>query len=424
MKKIFALVDCNNFYVSCERVFNPKLKDKPVIILSNNDGCVVARSNEAKALGIGFGIPFFKCKNLLKKHNVYVFSSNYVLYGDMSHRVMDTLQQFSPEIEFYSIDEAFLSFDSFTKINLTDYGNQIKETVKKWTGIPVTIGIGQTKTLAKTANKIAKKNPEYNGIFDITNHTQIDKFLEKLNVSDIWGIGCQYTRLLNRHGIYNACQFKYAQDNWVKKNMTLTGLRTVRELRGESCIPFEQVTPSKKGIACSRSFGKPVETLKELKEALSTYVTRAADKLRSQDSVVSFIHVYLATNRFKDEPQYSNSITSPIPMPTSYTPDLINLALKNLEKIFKPNYRYKKTGVILLEILPKDKIQLDIFSDASKKKKKEKLMKTIDKINHKWGKDTVKYLSSGIKKPWKMMRKKLTPQYTTNWNEIPVVKSR
>jgi DNA polymerase V len=287
MQRVYSLIDCNNFYVSCERVFNPKLEGKPVIVLSNNDGCVIARSNESKALGIGMGVPVFKCKDLIKKHKIQVYSSNYTLYADMSQRVMDTLAQFTSDVEVYSIDEAFLSLSEFMSLNLTEYARDIRSTVKRWTGIPVSIGIGSTKTLAKVANKLSKRNPQYGGVFDITSHTQMNELLEQIRVEDIWGIGRQYTKLLNQNGIYTALQLKNASDTWIRKHMSVSGLRTVWELRGISCIPLEEAPPSKKAIISSRSFGRPVESLEELKEAIASYISRASEKLRAQQSVTS-----------------------------------------------------------------------------------------------------------------------------------------
>lgn len=423
MKTIFALVDCNNFYVSCERVFNPKLEEKPVIVLSNNDGCVVARSDEVKALGVKMGIPVFKCKDLIKKHRIHVYSSNYALYGDMSQRVMDTLAQFTPDLEIYSIDEAFLSLSGFTSLNLTQYGKHIKNTIKKWTGIPVSIGIGPTKTLAKIANHIAKKNPQFEGVFDITEHPQIDVLLDSIEVADVWGIGYQYSQFLNQNGIYTALQLKNAPDKWIKKHLTVVGLRTVDELRGISCIPLEQVAPPKKGIISSRSFGRPVETLPELKEAVATYVSRAAEKLRSQKSVASCVHVFLTTNRFKDEPQYSNYATFWLPIPTAYTPDLIHYAHQNLGKMFKPGYRYKKAGIMLTGILSQQQVQLNLITPSYHPSREKILMKTIDQINARWGSDTVKYAVAGIQRLWKMRQSKKSPRFTTHWKEIPVVRT-
>lgn len=424
MKNLFALVDCNNFYVSCERVFNPKLEGKPVIVLSNNDGCVIARSEEAKSLGIKMGQPAFQSEQLFKKHGVLVFSSNYSLYGDMSDRVMETLEQFTSDIEVYSIDEAFLVLPYNNCDEITDYARKIRQTVKKWTGIPVSIGIGPTKTLAKIASKIGKKNPALNGVLNIADHARIDEILDKVPVGDIWGVGPRYEAFLKRHGINTAFQFKNAHDAWVKKNMTVMGLRTVMELRGVPCFSLEEMPVPKKGIMSSRSFGRPVESLDELKEALATYAACAAEKLRSQHSAATILHVFLMTNRFKkNEPQYYSSSTTILPIASSYTPELIRFAQEQLGKIYKPGFRYKKIGVFLAEIVSQDRIQLNLLSLDYPHERNKTLMQLVDKINRRLGPDTVRFAAEGMKKEWHMRRRLLSPRYTTKWSEIPVVKT-
>ncbi len=421
MKDIFALVDCNNFYVSCERVFDPSLQNKPVVVLSNNDGNVVARSNEAKKIGIPFGAPYFKLKDMIKKHGVRVFSSNYTLYADMSRRVMDTLAYFSPEMEIYSIDEAFISLTGLNR-DLAQYGSDLRKLVKQWTGIPVSIGIAPTKTLAKLASEVAKKNPSCKGVFNITDHPHMDKILDSIEVKDVWGVGMQYTRLLNRHGIYTALHLKNANDGWVKKNMTVMRLRTVLELRGKPCLDLENSPSPKKGIVSSRSFGRPVESLEELKEALASYVSQACKKLRFQNSMASTVTVFLSTNRFKQEPQYCNSGTYRLANPSSYTAELIRYSLEILEKIYRSGYRYKKVGVAFTEIIPGDDVQNDLFVPPEDNKRSQKLMQTVDKINRTMGSNTLHYAAEGIQKPWQMRRAFLSPRYTTKWDEIPVVR--
>jgi len=421
-KQVIALVDCNNFYVSCERVFNPGLESKPVIVLSNNDGCVVARSNEVKKLGVIMGTPAFKCRDLIKKYDVKVFSSNYALYGDMSQRVMETLSQFTPEMEIYSIDEAFLSLTGFTTLNLTDYARHIRTTVRKWTGIPVSIGIGSSKTLAKIANKIAKKNSEHEGIFDIHNNPEINRLLDGLDVADIWGIGDKYAKFLIRHGICTALQLRNADDEFIRDNMTVVGLRIVHELRGVSCILLETVHQPRKGIVSSRSFGRPVKTLAELRESVADYMASAAERLRGQKSVASFIHVFIATNRFKNEPQYSNFITQRLPVPTASTQDLITYAMLNLLKIYRPGYRYKKAGVMLTGIMSDNQAQLDLFTPFKYKANRKIIMGVMDEINNRWGSDTVQFATAGIGQLWQMRQSRKTPRFTTQWGEIPVVK--
>ena len=340
-----------------------RLRKKPVVVLSNNDGCVIARSNEAKALGIKMGAPFFQNRELFKKNSVRFFSSNYSLYGDMSCRVMTTLQQFTPDLEIYSIDEAFFSLDGFS--DLTRYGRRIRKTVKQHTGIPVSIGIAPTKTLAKVANKIAKKNLSLQGVLDLAEVEDLDSLLETVAVEDIWGVGCRYAAMLNRHGITNACQLKNADDAFIQKTMTIVGLRTVHELRGEPCIELEQSPPPKKAIGSSRSFGKPVEELEELLESVSDYVSRAAEKLRTQNSAAATVQVYLTTNRFKNEPQYANYISCTLPTPTAYTPDLIACAQACLKAIYRKGYRYKKTGILLTGLTPANGLQLNLFAERT-----------------------------------------------------------
>jgi len=417
---IFALIDCNNFYASCERVFNPKLWGKPVIVLSNNDGCIVARSNEAKALGIKMAVPYFEMKDVIEKNNVYVFSSNYTLYGDMSRRVMNILSTFSPDIEFYSIDEAFLVLNGIFENNITGYCKNVRSTVMKWTGIPVSIGIAKTKTLAKIANEYAKKHPIYGGVVDLSNvdKEKKDGFLKKMVVEDIWGVGKQYARLLNFNRIYNAYEFTYMSEEWVKKNMSVVGLRTQLELRGTACIELSDSPQPQKNILASRSFGRPVECFKEMHEAVSQYVTRAAARLRKQNLAAGNISVFLATNRFKpEEKQYSNSISYSLPEPTDYTPDLIDYAIALLKKIYKDGYKYKKGGVLLNDLVPNDIIQQNMF-DGGLNIKKKALMKTVDSINMEWGKDTLKNASVGIRQKWDMRRQFCSPRYTTSWNEL------
>jgi len=420
---LFALVDCNNFYVSCERVFNPGLRGKPVVVLSNNDGNVVARSNEAKAMGIRFGAPAFECRELVKEGAVAAFSSNYALYGDMSQRVMDTISPFAPDMEIYSIDEAFLSLGRlFSVPDVTEYAHQMRETVLQWTGIPTSIGIGPTKTLAKLASRLAKRSSGHRGVFTIAGYPGRERLLKSVKVEDIWGVGMQYTRLLNLNGIFTALDLRDAPDRWIRKHMTVMGLRTVWELRGHSCIPLEEAPPPKKGIVSSRSFGRPVERLSELGEALAAYVSRAAQKLRAQRSVALFITVFLGTNPFKDEPQYHNSITLRVPLPTSYTAELIRHAHRLLAKIYRPGFRYKKTGVFFSEIIPEDQAQLNLFRETPGEKQ-QLLMKTVDRINDRWGTGTVVYAAEGIRKEWRMRQLKLSPRFTTRWEEIPIVRA-
>ncbi len=416
--QVFCLVDCNNFYVSCERVFNPKLKNKPVVVLSNNDGCIVSRSNEAKELGIKMGSPLFMIRDLIKKHNVEVFSSNYALYGDMSERVMNTLQSFVSQIERYSIDEAFLLMKNR---NLLEFGKEIKKTIMRNTGIPVSLGFGPTKTLAKLANKFVKQYPHLQGVLDINNHHNFDELLTYFDVSDIWGIGTQYSELLKSNGIYTAYDLKKADEIWIKRNMTIVGLRTVLELRGKSCLKLEQVMPRNKTLIRSGGFGKPVQELSELKEAVAFYVTKGVEKLRRAHSVASSIKVFINTNHFKTkEPQYSNHIMINLPLWSNHTGDLIKFALYGLEKIYMPGFNYKRAGVMFDGILPEDTYQYNFFFEKDTERDK-RLMKAFDSINSRFGKDTIKFAATGIERGWKQNQASRSPHYTTNWNDLPVV---
>lgn len=418
MENIFALADCNNFYVSCERVFNPKLKYKPIVILSNNDGCIVSRSQEAKALGIGMGVPFFKAKDIILKNNVRVFSSNYTLYGDMSERVMNTLSRFTPNIENYSIDEAFLSLYNITGKDLTKYAHEIKNSVLKNTGIPISIGIARSKTLAKIANEYVKKNSQLNGVFNIVDFPNMNKLLDHVPVYDVWGIGGMLGKMLMGKGIYTALDFRNTSEYFVKKRMGVMGLRTQMELKEISCLELTEIAKMRKGIMSSRSFSRYVTRLDELQEAVSLYTTIAAEKLRKQSSIANKIYVFLQTNIHKlHEIQYSNGITYSLPEPTAYTPELIRYARALMKRIYKPGYKYIKAGVMLQDIRPDDTIQLNMFM-KNKHELKLRLMKAIDEVNKYWGRDTIKNASSGIKREWVMRRDFCSPRYTTKWEEI------
>src|SRR5256712_3415793 len=336
MPPVFALVDCNNFYVSCERVFDPTLDGKPVLVLSNNDGIVVARSNEAKALDIAMGVPAFQIRHLIRKHDVQVYSSNYALYGDMSRRVMDTLAQFNPDVEVYSIDEAFLSLSGFTSRNLTEYGRAIRATVKRWTGIPVSVGIAETKTLAKIAGEIAKRRRDAGGVCDLTAWPDRGVLLADLPVADGWGVGPNWARLLTEHGVCTARDLREADEHWIRKRMGVTGARIVQELRGVSCLTVEDCPPPKQAVTVSRMFGKPVTTLAEMREAVAAYTARAGEKLRPERLAATVLTVFLTTNPFKtDEPQYSNAVTIKLPAVTDATPDLLRYALRGIERIYR-----------------------------------------------------------------------------------------
>ena len=421
-KKIYALVDCNNFYVSCERVFHASLRARPVIVLSNNDGCVVTRSNEVKKLGIKMGQPIFECEELIRKHNIQIFSSNYSLYADMSARVMKVLSQFSPRLEVYSIDEAFLDLSEQIIDDLSEFGRTIKARVLQFTGIPVSVGIASTKCLTKVANEIVKNDAHYEGVLDVTalSEQATDEMLAKVAIEDVWGIGSKYSLFLMNHGILSAKDLKYADEKWIRRYLTVVGERIVLELRGTACIPLEAEGPAKKGIMCSKSFGRDVTRLEELEEIIATYTARAAEKLRSQDSLTSCITVFIRTNALKDTPQYSNSFSQRIPYPTAFTPELIRYALKALKAMYRDGYSYKKAGVFLTKIAPQEGVQPDLFSEFSLYDyyKQARLMYLIDAINKMYGRDTLFFAVQGITRPWKMRQSRLSGHFTTRWSDI------
>ena len=419
-KQIFALVDCNNFYVSCERLFNPKLAHRPVVVLSNNDGCIIARSNEAKALEIGMGTPYFKAEKFLNRHRVKVFSSNYPLYGDLSWRVMTTLQQLEPEGEIYSIDEAFLRLPPDSGTDLDFLGQQIRATVKQNTGIPVSIGLASTKTLAKTANRFAKKIPEHNGVLDLTT-VNPDPFLARCKINDVWGIGRRHSERLKQRGVHTALDLTRRDDGWIRKQLTVTGLRTAMELRGISCISLEK-EGKKKSISSSKSFGYQVESISELREALATYITQAAVKLRLQQSTTGCLQIYLTTNRFsKTQPLYAAREIINLAEHTADTGTLIKHGLKRLQKIYRPGLRYQKCGVVLGNLIPAKSRQLNLFFKPDKKQ--SELMAAVDRINARWGRHTIQHAAAGFTKPWQHRQEKKSPAYTTQWQNLPVVKA-
>jgi DNA polymerase V len=419
--KVFALVDCNNFYVSCERVFDPKLRGKPVIVLSNNDGCAVARSNEVKALGIKMGAPAFQIADLIKKHDIQVYSSNYALYGDMSDRVMNTLSRFTPHIEIYSIDEAFLEISDINEKDRAQFCQNIRKTVYQWTGIPVSIGIATTKTLAKLANRIAKKSDKARGILDLTHSPYLGHALEITEVDDIWGIGPKYAQYLKKHGIFNALQFKNANSYMIQKKMGICGTRMQKELNEQSCFPLESNPSAKKNLSVSRSFKKPVTSIDDLKEALANYVSIGAEKLRHEESVAKVMLVYITTGRFVSKTYYQSQVIS-LPVATNNTPELIKYASHGLERIFIKGFLYKKTGVIFQELSPSSCYQGQLFEPVDRDKLK-KVMQSIDKINRKMGKNSIKYAALGLNTHpnWQTAFNKRSPAYTTDWNQLPKV---
>lgn len=419
---MFGLADCNNFYASCERVFNPSLNGRPVVVLSNNDGCIIARSNEAKELGIPMGAPVFKIKDIIEKNNVAVFSSNYTLYGDMSHRVMTCLQKFAPEVEIYSIDEAFLHFDGMKLFDLHEYASNISKTVKRNTGIPLSIGIAHTKTLAKVANHIAKKSKSKSGAFVIADEQQRIDALKDFEVDKIWGVGRQYAKFLRNAGINTALDFTECNRDWVKKNLTVMGLRMWEELKGMPCHEIEPLPQNKKNICTSRSFGNMLENIEPIAEAVSTYAARCGAKLRRQKSAAGVILVFLHTNRFRhDLPQYGKNIVIELPVPTNSTIELIKYAKAGLKAIFKEGYKYKKAGVIVSDIIPQNAVQANLFYSIDHTKHNE-LMMALDNINNTYGRDTVRLGAQGYSKRWKLRQEKLSPSYTTDFDDIITIK--
>ena len=420
---MFALVDCNNFYASCERVFRPDLNGKPIVVLSNNDGCVIARSNEAKALGVPMGAPAFKYDKLFKQHQIHVFSSNYALYGDMSGRVMNMLRYYSPEIEIYSIDEAFLKFTGFENYDLKVYGEEIRYKVTKGTGVPISVGIAPTKTLAKAANRIAKKYvKETKGVFVINNDESRIKALKWLTVGDVWGIGRQQAKKLNNVGVKTAYQFSQLPNDWVKKYLSIVGLRLKQELLGIPTLDFEEVT-RKKSIATTRSFERNYTTLTELEERVATFAVSCGEKLRKQHSSCKSMMLFLHTNGHrKDLPQYSRNIVIQLPYATNSSIDLSKCALEGLRKIFLTGYKYKKAGIVVMDLVPESTHQLTLFSTQNPTH--APLMKVIDTINNTIGQQKIKLASQDLKRTWKMKQERLTPRYTTRFQEMITIHAK
>ena len=414
---MFALVDCNNFYASCERVFKPQLIGKPIVVLSNNDGCIVARSNEAKLLGVKMGVPLFEIKDLVQQHNVNLFSSNYELYGDMSNRVMNMLSTYSPEIEIYSIDEAFMRFHGFEEyFNLHEYGVNITNKVKQSTKIPVSIGFAPTKALAKVANKIAKKFPERTqSCYVIDTDEKRIKALKWTEIGDVWGIGRQHAKRLREINVNNAFDFIQLNDSWVRKNMSVVGLRLKHDLMGIPSIDFEDIKP-KQNIACTRSFEKMYDKLEDISERVSTFSAILGEKLRKQNSHCNLISIFVISNYFRtDLEQHRAYLTIKTDFPTSSTLEINRIAQMGLKSIYKANIHYKKAGVILSGISPADTFQLKLFGGENPKH--VDLMKAIDVTNRKTG-GMIKFGGNDFKRRHKMRQEKLSQCYTTNWNEL------
>lgn len=414
-----ALVDCNNFYVSCERVFRPDLKHVPVVVLSNNDGCVVSRSNEAKSIGIKMGQPWFQCKQLSEAHGVVALSSNYALYADMSNRVMHILGSYAPKQEVYSIDESFLDLTGVSKIKDLSYA--MRQCVGQWTGIPVCVGIGPTKTLAKLANFVAKKHPRSQGVFNYNDLTEVQqaKLLGQIAVEEVWGIGRRISQRLTDDGIRTVLDFRAANTATLRAAFGVVVEKTQRELQGVSCIALEDVVPFKKQIISSRSFGQPVKELEVLQDAMSTFVANACVKLRAQNAHAALIQVFLLTDPFrKDKPQYAPSLSVALPQATNDSLVINRWASHLVDKMFKPEYEYKKAGVMLSEITPVGLSQGDWLEPAQTSN--TKLMDALDALNQRFGRGTVKVSTQGAYKTWQMRQERKSPSYTTQWDQTPI----
>ena len=415
-----ALVDCNNFYASCERVFRPAWRDRPIGVLSNNDGCLVARSNELKAAGIPMGAPYFKVRSQLESLNAVVVSSNYALYGDMSARVMTTLSRFTPDMEVYSIDEAWLDLSGFDPAQLDGYGRKIVRITQQHTGIPVSMGIASTKVLAKIANRICKKRAIPGAVFNLGNEKELDDVLNAIAVQDIWGVGPRWAKQLNALGIRSAKHLRDADPNNMRKRFSVVMERLVLELRGVPCLGFEDVSP-KKQIIASRSFGERVTALQDLQEAVSMHVTRAAEKLRSQQSACRMLQVSIRTGRHNPNEDYlRRSCQISLPVATSDTRRLIEAATHGVKQIYREGPRYAKAGVMLFDLRPADELQLGLFARGDNQKS-QSLMATIDHLNHLYGRQSIFFASQGCQQGWRMKRQRVTPGYTTQWDEIPRV---
>ncbi len=423
MNNPIALLDCNNFYASCERVFDASIKQKPVVVLSNNDGCVIARSEEAKEIGVTMGTPLFKVRELLDENDVSIFSSNYALYGDMSNRVMNLLHNFTPEIEVYSIDEAFLSLEPKKRNSLETLGLTIREKIYKWTGVPVSIGIAETKVLAKIANKRAKKgNLRNKGVLNLYRSSETENVLQETLVEDIWGIGYRSALKLKQNSILNGLQLRSADHRFIRKLLTVAGARIALELRGIKCLPFEQVQTKKHNITCSRSFQQPITEYADLKEALLFFLTGASEKMRKYNLAANAITVFIGTDRFRPIPfEYQNTATYSSAYPTDANQELQDWLIKTFERIFREGVEYKKAGIILNGLVPSENLTKRMFDDEAFRQQ-HKLMKAIDEINQKFGKDTVRFASVKKDGLWQMKQIYKSGQFTTNWNELLLVK--
>ena len=419
-KNNIALIDCNSFYVSCERLFNPKVINKPVVVLSNNDGCVISRSTEAKKIGIKMGEPYFKVKELVKKNNIHIFSSNYALYGDISRRVMKVIKEFSDKMEIYSIDEAFISLSFIENQRLEEYGREIRERILKWTGIPTSVGIANTKTLSKVANFIAKKNKT--GVIVLDKEEDIDEELKKFNISNIWGVGKQLSKLYIKNDIDTAYKLKNISNTWVKKNTNVLGAKTVMELRGIPCVDLQTTEPKRKSCCVSRSFGKKVENIEKLKESITAHCLSAAEKIRGDDQVTKSVTVSIRTSPFdRYKEYYSNSITIDLPIATNNSIELIKAATEGLIVIYKYGYFYQKSGITLSNLNDAGKEEFNLLAPLLETKSKS-LMKAIDFTNTKYGRNSISIAQAGVTNSWKMRREHFSKIDTASFDSLPMLK--
>jgi DNA polymerase V len=402
------------------------LEQRPVVVLSNNDGCVVSRSQEVKALGVKMGVPWFQLRDLARRHHIVALSSNYTLYADLSNRVMRVLAQFSPHQEVYSIDECFLDLSGMPADGLMAYGHQLRTTVKQWLGLSVCVGVAHTKTLAKLANHIAKKNPDYGGVCDLNRLSpeDVDHLFAAINVDTVWGVGSRLTARLAKLNVHTVRDLKRAPAKWIRAHGGVVLERTVAELNNESCLALEEIAPPRKQILCSRSFGQPITNLHELEQAVATYMSRAAERLRRQQSIAGVVHVFIRTSLFKDKPQYQRGLTLPLPDSSDDTRVLVKMALAGLKHIYRPGYAYKKAGVMLSEISAAAARQQTLFDDPRALERSRALMRTIDHLNHTLGDGTVRLLGEGIAPRWSMRRATVSPRYTTRLSEVAIAQAR
>ena len=423
MNKLYALVDCNNFYASCERVFNPKLAGKPVVILSNNDGCIIARSSEAKALGVPMGAPIHMWQHLIDRYNMFVFSSNFTLYGDLSHRVMTVLKEYSPDVEVYSIDEAFLNLTHVKTDNVEEYCRKIVKRIQKEIGLPTSIGISETKTLAKLGNKIAKKNYVVTeGAFWVHSEQENKELFSKIDVGDIWGVGYKSALRLNNVGVYSVYDFKKMDRIMAKAKLGVGGERTHLEINGTNCVEMDHHV-ARKSVISSRSFSRGVDKIEELEEAVSTFMSIAGEKLRGQGSLAGYVGVSIRSAKDVVDGKYLFDFHGfPLDAPSDYTPTLIKAAKRALKEIYDPQFKYKKAGVVLTGIIPNVGYAQMTLDNKQNEDEREGFMKALDTVNNEWGREVVKIAATGIKQNWRGRKNKISSRFTTEWNELLSVK--